>query len=389
SSESVLIAESKLRDGAEYTESQLRDAVARIQRLPFVVDTSFRLEKGSARGRYVLVITIVETRPLFVSFRALHEAIDTNRIVFAGRDPVTGAPIVREEKQLFRHNEDFTTVGARWFVGARGLVHGAVDLRGADRFSLGYTQYGLFGTRASVSAIVQYREYAFDFPAVFGAAGRRTTSFTDHLSYDLTAAVPLYGNHGLRAAWHREQYPYTNSETVPTDPFGPGRLVIRRFNYDRGEAAWIYDSTDDSLFPTRGTYLKAGLSAQKTIRFTPGPAGRTYDPGYRWEEEIVSRAARHWALTPAQSVAASVDAVTRGDREDQEYTVRAGYAADLLPRRMAQRVGDFRFELEAERVFLQYDEASSYGTARAGLALRNTWGVARLDFRYIGWRQRP
>src|SRR6185369_15172650 len=49
----VVIAESLLREGNEYSKNDLREAAARLSRLPFLLSSDFALEKGSERGRHV------------------------------------------------------------------------------------------------------------------------------------------------------------------------------------------------------------------------------------------------------------------------------------------------------------------------------------------------
>jgi hypothetical protein len=46
----IIEAETLLRAGQSYTEADLGQAVARVQRLPFVLDADFSLRKGSALG---------------------------------------------------------------------------------------------------------------------------------------------------------------------------------------------------------------------------------------------------------------------------------------------------------------------------------------------------
>lgn len=60
----VIVAETALRDGSEYSEEGLRDGVARVNRLPFVVSADFTLEKGTQEGRSVLVINVREMKRL-------------------------------------------------------------------------------------------------------------------------------------------------------------------------------------------------------------------------------------------------------------------------------------------------------------------------------------
>ena len=63
----IVTSESLLEPGREYTEQELREAVYRVKRLPFVMDADFSLRKGGERGSYQLVITVEETRLIFYS----------------------------------------------------------------------------------------------------------------------------------------------------------------------------------------------------------------------------------------------------------------------------------------------------------------------------------
>ena len=386
-SPAILIAESKLDEGREYSEPQLRDAIARIRRLPFVIDTDFRLEKGSERGRFRLVITVAEAKPLFAGYRALHESIDTQRTIGIIRDPETGTLTPITEKELFRHNEESATFGGRWFVGSKGLVHASVDRRGETRYNLGYTHYDILGTRASVSVLAQYREYSFAPPNGFETIGRTDTSFGDHLSWEVAAAVPLSGNHAIRASWSRLRYPYLTQES-PSDPV---TFNARRFYDDRLDTAWVYDTTNDLIFATRGVYAKAGVLSRKLLDFEPVPEApnRFEVAGYEVQHELEAQLIKYWELTQLQSISLGGVARTINDRDYEEIEAHLAYSANLLGRVRGMRDGELRFEAETERIILRYADTSSYGTARAGLAFRNSWGVVRLDLRYIGWRQRP
>src|SRR5689334_22564051 len=97
----VVVAESRLVTGRSYPEAQLRDAVARVHRLPFVIHTDVRLEKGSERGHYIFVIIIEETKPLFVDYQSSFQDVQQYQ-----RDG--------SSRTLHLH-DDFTTVGGRFF----------------------------------------------------------------------------------------------------------------------------------------------------------------------------------------------------------------------------------------------------------------------------------
>src|SRR5207253_1347510 len=61
----IVIAESRLKEGVAYDERELAAASDRINRLPFILEAAFSLEKGSVRDSYVLAITVSETKPFF------------------------------------------------------------------------------------------------------------------------------------------------------------------------------------------------------------------------------------------------------------------------------------------------------------------------------------
>ena len=194
-SERIVIAESKIVFGRAYSEAELRDALSRIQRLPFVIRADFALRRGSKRDRYVLAVTIEETKPLFFDYGALFESIGGwPRGLFTNSD-------------VYRHNEEYPNLGARLFLGSRGVLLVHADSHGDNNFvldpvyGLSFTQYDLFGTRASATAAVRYRENSLFVNG--DIQGRRGLRFGDHLLWDVSAAVPLSGNQALRAEWHR------------------------------------------------------------------------------------------------------------------------------------------------------------------------------------------
>ena len=61
----IVRAETLLRAGETYSEDQLRQAVYRVRRIPFVLDATFSLRKGSQRGAYELLIEVTPARWFF------------------------------------------------------------------------------------------------------------------------------------------------------------------------------------------------------------------------------------------------------------------------------------------------------------------------------------
>lgn len=380
SSPRILIAESRLVEGKSYSEAELRDAMSRIKRLPFVLHTDFRLAKGTERGRYVLVIAIDETKPLFLRWDSLHNAIQTREFVppFDPKNP-------QFRNDVVHISNDYVTLGARMFVGAKGVATFAADESRCHvgkgqcgtrqpGYSLGFTQYDLFGTRASVAAVVLYREETFDLPAFIPGDGRRTLSFGDHLTWQLTGAVPLFGNNAARVTLSRQV------EIIGTD----------RQHFDQGELAWLYDTTDDPLFPSRGTFGQAALVSQRLIQYEQP---LTDPPKIRnpWKHDVSTRLVKYWQIAPRQSISTGAQAGTFFGNDYSEYQLHGGYSALLVPRTAALRYGDLRFELDYDRIIMhvhagQSHDTSSRGEGRVGMAYRNAWGVAHLTFKYIGWR---
>ena len=123
----VVVSESLLEGGRGYTEPELRDAVHRIRRLPFVLDARVRLRKGSERGNYRLLVTVDEAHRTFFGGDVVYHAFGDELDVDSGLD---------DELRTA------ATAGMRWFVG-QGVVHAAVGDNSSPQ--VGYTRYRLFG----------------------------------------------------------------------------------------------------------------------------------------------------------------------------------------------------------------------------------------------------
>jgi hypothetical protein len=355
----ILVAESRLTPGRDYSESELRDAAARIRRLPFVLRSDFRLEKGSQRGRYVLVIAVTETKPYFLGYDSVHQSASG------------GA----------RATVDKPTLGARWFLGARGVAAASYERGDLNRFGLGFTQYDLFGTRASIAATLQYGERSVHpLPEWSGPQGAR---FADHLTYEVTVAMPLFANQALRASWLRRT-DFT-AATIGDDE----RVHFLRSPTDAPELAWVYDTTDDALLPARGTFVKAAWQPTHFTLLTPLPHTFLASASRTWQSDYALTAARHWELSPLHSVAARGELLTRSDAALREVRVVAEWDARLLTTTSAH-ITDLRLEAAAERAFSRgLGDDFSEGTLRAGVVFRNEWALVHLGFSYTGWRHQP
>ena len=224
-SKDVVVAESRLREGQEYSEADLRDASARLGRLPFLLSAEFSLEKGSERGRYLLVVTINETKPFFY-------ALDIRPILGNnGAEP--------DYSDRIGVADNSGTIGFRWFVGRRGALHTAIVTTDYNRFAsdyaavvVGYTQYDLFNTRAFATLNLKH---------VISEGGTA-------ISPQLVVGIPLSANQTLTLE-------------VDETRFGEDTRTIlgQAFDTQRGQrivgANWSYNTTNRPFLPTRGTLL--------------------------------------------------------------------------------------------------------------------------------------
>lgn len=368
----IIVAESRLREGRSYSESDLAAAIGRIERLPFVVFAEFRLEKGTVPGQYVLAISIVETKPLFVSARSYSSWVSTD--TFADPASLPAGEMPEPQTSVVDYRNDFLTVGGRWFVGARGVVHVAAELQREDRYSIGYTHYDVFGTRASITGLIAYQNRHIEgLPGVFDTWERK-----DDLTYQALASVPVTANQSIRAAWLQASQPVPRSE--PSAVPGNFRYTLDPAEVNRYELAWNYDTTNDALFPTRGTLVTAS-AAENEFAFA-GESGAIV----RDQRTVLSVTTdRFIPITARQTMTGGVDLHRRGL---DEVRAHAGYGASLWNPNTER--GDFRFEAQIDRTWLRGPAGArtAVSSVRTGLAFRNAWGLLRLDFEYVGWRDR-
>jgi hypothetical protein len=356
----IVLAESLLVAGRVYSEEQLRTAIYRIKRLPFIVDADFALEKGSERGRYGLVITIEESRPLFVGY-------DLETQTFP-RVPDVGL-------RQTRLTHDTWIVGTREFVGSDGLVFGSVA---EGLYQAGYTQYEIFGHGSFLSASLS----------------------SDHdgrfLTPSLSAGIPLTVNQSLRAtaSWARDKV-----RGEPDEREEQGSI----------ELDWLYDTTDDPIFPTLGTQSSLAGSDLKFRAVSSPPAPQS---GFRSEQEFRNfslSVRRYWPVSNRQSVSlgftgsayrvsqsfsSSLGPVVSDPYDTSQASLLIGHSFDFISGERARRWGDLRLETTAEYQGSYTDNSlvkffgernlSFRPVLRTGLVFRNPWGVVRLGLSYLG-----
>jgi hypothetical protein len=364
----IVTDESLLKPGQTYSEQELRLAVYRVKRLPFVVDAEFSLEKGSARGAYELVITVEEAKPLF--FLADAGARRSRVSSFDGTRFVTDW-------------QEGGSVGGRYFVGNHGLVFGSVQkTEGQDGKVLqaGYTQYNLFGSGG------------------FASLGLFSTVDVSHqrdLQASLTVGIPLTAVQSLRGFVSRFQARSTRRFPLSLD--GSVNLTETRSDSWNAELFWTFDTTDDPLFPSSGRAVTGGTSytkGEQNYRIAPPIEGVDLRQS-SWVSLVYLRGRQHWPVTPRQSLSLDLDVTRSRYGSDDGYgandlrsVVALGYAVDLLGFGADGHRGDLRFETEVAGVYDDFSSPSfndgpvKSAFVSASLAYRSSWGVARLGFFY-------
>jgi hypothetical protein len=246
----IVVSESRLREGESYTEAELLEAVYRIRRLPFVLDATFALERGSRRGRFGLVVTVVEVRRLFYGFDG------------------TATRFGRELALESTFPEDVSTrysllLGARFFVGKYGVLVAAADSE--DRgVQVGYTRYHLFGRQAFLSigylrdACCPVTVLPLGLDPTFSSW--ESTRDSDRLT--LTLGIPLGDDRSLQL----EASHLTSREgrrRAVLEPGVPTLFLHRDYTERQLRLAWLDDTRDDPTFPTRGQLRTAALEYRR------------------------------------------------------------------------------------------------------------------------------
>jgi hypothetical protein len=380
----LVISETLLREGGEYSEEELSAASARLSRLPFLVSADFALEKGSDRGRHVLVINVAETKPFFFLVDArpiLHEDDGPSRFEYADDD-------------LGSQSKD-AALGFRWFAGRRGIVHVGVISRNArhafmsdySALAVGYTQYDLFGTRAFATVNIRLP---------FGRSPKGT------VSPEVVAGIPLTTNQTLTLEYEDTHFRNDTQRILDTDI--PRRDAERVLSF-----TWTYNSTNDPFAPTRGTIVRISplraMRDRSSFRFSgpiPGAVPVPY-ANHINGNGIDLLASRYWELSERNAVSAGVlagwanvsDESTAARGIDDLHwrpayqVLRAGYSRNLWDG--DSKNGDSRLELDVRVVArqLNFEHRIGYGQdeqnalqGAVSWVRRSAWGMLRLGAGY-------
>ncbi len=248
-SEAIVAAETLLAIGQSYTEKQLQQALHRVERLPFVVEADFALRKGTERGRFELVIKVVETMPIFAGGGL---ALDWTGVT--SNDSLLPQAALAPElggRLFFRgQNEVSLTL--------RGPVTLFTPTTGTDStssfvtdftpsFDLAYTHHNLFG-RHLVGSV--------SLGATRTVGEEHSERHERHGSAEL--ALPLSRASILKARISLGRY--ESSFDFGSDPSVDPPPSQSSSAYHGASLTWQSDTTDDPFTPRAGRKLGATVS---------------------------------------------------------------------------------------------------------------------------------
>ena len=370
----IVVAESGIHLNQTYDEGELRAARGRIQRLPFIVSTDFRLAKGTSPGKYVLIIRIRRMTTFFLDAETTAQWEHQRQIV------LLQPPYYTYRYSIVRQDQNHVVAGARLFTGANGVLTAAaerVSYRN-DRYSLTFSEYDLFGTRASVTAVASYLES----PGAVRSSdplARNDWHHRDNITWEIIGVLPITGSDSLRAAWQHEELPGRHFTISPVD--GNLHYTLSSLPEISKELFWIHDTTDDPLLPTSGTRWTLGGTRIAMPTQTPISVGTVQARQFNATLEHT------WPLFESQTATVGGTAV-QYNRIVRNYTVYGLYGFDLSSH---VRSGDLRLELSGRKEIFTLRQNGAPHTSQAfadvSAVYRNVWGVLRLTVGYEGWEK--
>jgi hypothetical protein len=398
----IVKAETLLRPGESYTEEQLRLAVYRVHRLPFVLDAGFALRKGSRRGAYELVISVQPAHWFFFDhwLRAFtfEHPLDLQDETFRGdRTSVSIGGVV----------------GARLFVGRSGQLFGAFDSR--DGLELGFTQYDLFHRGILASAGVS-RELCCVTEVLPLALDPTFSSWTFDSSRKLSLgmSIPLGGRQSFQVSLSdRRGEPESHRGVLEDTPDRVRQLFTEsgELEYQRAEGKWVYDTSDDPFLPTRGISVSAGVEAarfsSRDLHEIPTDTPREEQRVSPFHSEQVVAAVSgiwHFPVSARQTVSfmskisggpSRLENLRLRNRTMDQTSVNSfggsvGVQHSVVLRRSRSRDNFVDLSLETGAEIGVEKTSPDFGpsplkrfSAHTGLVFRNAWGRVRATLTYL------
>ncbi len=441
----ILLAESRLSAGRSYTESQLRDGIHRLVRLPLILNAKPHLRKGSAPGHYDLVIEVLETRRWFfgvdLDFTRWSEPVSVDRLATTTHT-----------------RSAFFTVGRRFSVGRNGIFFLAA---GGEEGTLqaGYTRYDLFGRGGLLAFSLGASDCNDDLvlqPTGSGAGGGvsfdgvgandRTVTLQEgcattifdlgldpsYSSWSVLAesqrariqwVIPLRGNQSLRLAALRngsQEGLRRRALTPSADRF----WIYRDLEEWRLDADWVINSVDDPVFPNAGRIIEAGLElhtlqADLTPVVLSVPQGSTPFRASSRQLSLDVSAAQYWPLGQQGTASVTLGALVgrssienlpfdsppiatssnlslnpvdtvNGDLDVVSATVTLGYSRFLRQTLARRHWRQLRWESQFEAFYSatspDFEERSNPQRGfrlATGFVYRTSWGLLRFNLSYL------
>ena len=274
----VLAAETLLREGSEVSEDDVRAAVRRLTRLPFVFAADYTLENGSDQSRRIVAISVRENHRYWflVDGRFAQEYEPVDALDYDFPDPTAD----------WKH----AAAGARWLFGDGGVAHfGMTVLRSRhllrknySAYELGYTRHRILGTPLFATVIVR---------TPVDSVEERT--FTP----EVVVGFPLSATQTVKLEYEDTSF---RNQTVEA-----GGTAFRRLQAERILAAsWTFDTTDEPFVPMRGSFVKVEPFVWMGDRasFSGRPGGFVSIADHSTETGFELVAEQHWPLSEVSSV---------------------------------------------------------------------------------------
>lgn len=397
----IIRAETLLKEGESYTEDQLRQAVYRIHRLPFVFDATFSLRKGSERGAYELVIEAQPARWFFYDHWIRAYRFDE--------------PVSLEDGDFTDFDEASLSLGglagARLFVGTSSVLFASLDNR--EGIQVGFTQYDLFDRGILASAGFSWDDCCLREILPLGLDPTFSHwSYTNSRKASLGIAAPLGARQSIQLAFSERRGEGSDRTQILAGQDFFSNIEGGDLTYRRAEAKWVYDTSDDPFLPTRGVTVSAGLEASRfegqDLLFSvfDGDSIELIEfPPYKAEQVVAAvSGVRHWSVTPRQTVSATgrvaagqsrvenlpleVTALPAVNLDYYGGSVGVQHAVTLKRSRSQDSFTDMRLEsgveVGAEKVEPGFEpNPLERFQAWTSFVFRNPWGRIRLVLSYL------
>ncbi len=401
----LVLGAARLQVGDETGTDGIEAAVARVNRLPFVLDVSYDLSYDD-EGKGHLVLHVTEKRPYEIDFSTdLFRSSE-----FSGSEQRDTAGLIGRyylgPGQMLR-----MAVEPDWSWGGSTFTNGSVRLR--------YEHFNLFKRGFYLRAEVEQQD-----DSRMGSSSFFSSETDYEPTYQLEVAVPLAGDHRLHLNWSRtgsdrtsESGPYIYDEETIGPVTNEGRHRADEWNL-----SWRHNRLDSDFAPREGSLFAATIRRYNgESRYVDRDFGNDRVYTYQGENEsdsfevayrrhrplrprhswfyggsaVFSRAENQW---PQGNIVADTDAfrVAVNEFETDSYRVFSGYSWDLFDGGRMSRFGGLRLDLLGGVNYRDYesmvDQPNPFNSNRTGsqtvyemkanLSYRQAWGTFGLGLAY-------